>query len=297
MSESLFRRLCEAHPTSLQRLSYQYRMNGDVMALCNDLTYSGRLRCGNALVENQRLVIPNMAALPLPMTVATKACSTMGGHKVTLDAAWQGRIPPASPASAASAAAAAGARDGGADPERAAAAPDALGRRHASSSRNEGSSGPALEPWLSRVLDPDRRVAFLDTDALYIGDGDHDRGRTMAVDGSSNAWQAGSSMVRPFVGLEVRSAAKTTGSGGGGGGGGGKGALVNKMECDLVRLLMWGLHTAGFDLGEVGIISPYRSQVSLVLFLFVNAGHTDVEHRFPVSVRVRKCNRPEVYAA
>ncbi|CAN0577347.1 unnamed protein product, partial [Ectocarpus sp. 12 AP-2014] len=63
MSESLFRRLCEAHPASLQRLSFQYRMNSDVMALCNDLTYSGKLRCGNATVGAQRLVLPNPDAI------------------------------------------------------------------------------------------------------------------------------------------------------------------------------------------------------------------------------------------
>ncbi|CAN0551133.1 unnamed protein product, partial [Ectocarpus sp. 12 AP-2014] len=34
--------------------------------------------------------------------------------------------------------------------------------------------------------------------------------------------------------------------------------------CDVVRLLAWGLDVAGFDLGGVGVISPYRSQVQLL---------------------------------
>ncbi|CAM9404524.1 unnamed protein product [Scytosiphon promiscuus] len=143
MSESLFRRLCEAHPSSLQRLSYQYRMNGDVMALCNDLTYCGRLRCGNAQVEDQRLLIPSPGL---------------------------GAIPPPRPPVA------------------------------------TVSSPTGLQPWLTEALDPGRRVAFLDTDAL------------------------------PFSGL----------------------------ECDVVRLLAWGLDAAGFDVGGVGVISPYRSQVQLL---------------------------------
>ncbi|CAN0309000.1 unnamed protein product, partial [Hapterophycus canaliculatus] len=126
MSESLFRRLCEAHPSSLQRLSYQYRMNGDVMALCNDLTYCGRLRCGNAQVEGQRLGLsaPGLREIPPPRLPISTASAAGGARK----------CPPSGDASPPSvAAAAAGAK--------------------------------RLRPWLTEVLDPQRRVAFLDTDA------------------------------------------------------------------------------------------------------------------------------------
>lgn len=231
MSESLFRRLCEAHPTSLQRLSYQYRMNGDVMTLCNDLTYSGRLRCGNAGVESQRLAVPNLAAIPPPTTPVTVTAAAAGGHRpagsssnsggrVSLKSpAWQGKTPPSRPGTPSAAA------------------------------RGEGGVGTP-EPWLSSVLCPDRRVVFLDTDALSLEAG---RGASLAGGGSASAWQtAGAS--RSFTGLEVRSAPAEHG-------GQGRGTLVNAVECDLVRLLAWGLDVAGFDLGEVGVISPYRSQV------------------------------------
>ena len=217
MSESLFRRLCEAHPTSLQRLSYQYRMNGDVMTLCNDLTYSGRLRCGNAGVENQRLAIPNLAAIPPPTALAGSNSNSSG--RVTLKSpAWQGKMPPSKPGT-----------------------PSAAPR---------GSGNGTPEPWLSSVLCPDRRVVFLDTDALSLEAGG---GAQLAGGGSASAWQAPGSS-RSFVGLEVRSSPAEHG-------GQGRGALVNAVECDVVRLLAWGLDVAGFDLGEVGIISPYRSQV------------------------------------
>eukprot|EP00904_Undaria_pinnatifida_P014250 jgi/Undpi1/9956/HiC_scaffold_28.g12410.m1 len=299
MSESLFRRLCEAHPTSLQRLSYQYRMNGDVMALCNDLTYSGRLRCGNAQVENQRLVVHNLAAIPPPTAPGTPSPSAIatGGYRPAgsssssssdgnnnisrnnsgknaplKNPAWQGKTPPCKPV-----------------------VPSATAR-----------GGGAPEPWLTSVLCPDRRVVFLDTDALSLQDGagggaqlaggggqltgrraqlagEGPRlaagraplaggggrggggraqlaggGAQSGAGGSASPWQgviAGAS--RPFVGLEVRSSPSEHGEQGGG-------TLVNAVECDLVRLLAWGLDVAGFDLGEVGVISPYRSQVQLL---------------------------------
>lgn len=237
MSESLFRRLCEAHPTSLQRLSYQYRMNGDVMTLCNDLTYSGRLRCGNARVENQRLSIPNLAAIPPPtalaptpppVTAAAGDCrlagsisnsSNNGSGKVSLkNPAWQGKTLPGRPGTPVAAA--------------------------------RGGGGGTPEPWISSVLCPDRRVVFLDTDALSLEAGG---GTQLARGGSASAWQA-PGCSRSFVGLEVRSAPAEHGRQG-------RGTLVNSAECDVVRLLAWGLDVAGFDLGEVGVISPYRSQV------------------------------------
>lgn len=209
MSESLFRRLCEAHPASLQRLSYQYRMNGDVMALCNDLTYSGRLRCGTASIEHQRLFIPNLGALPPPQAPPPSSImkpfdqqdqreSSIVAAGSRLNSAWQGKTP---------------------------------------STALQRDGQLRTTPWLREVLDPHRRVIFLDTDAISMG------GRR----GSSVHQGA-------FAGLEVRSAA--------GEGGGGRGTLVNAVECTVVRLLAWGLDVAGFDLGGVGVISPYRSQVT-----------------------------------
>lgn len=242
MSESLFRRLCEAHPASLQRLSYQYRMNGDVMALCNDLTYSGRLRCGNARVGAQRLVLPTPDAIPPPrspsspaLVASSSAAAAAGGASgsrrtagravsspgaaagVRRDhhpagRAWQGKTPPRPP--------------GGGRPR--------------------SSADAGLTPWLSEVLHPDRRVAFLDTDAISPDDGE-EAGRGAAGGGVGRP---------PFAGLEVRSVAEA------GEQRGGRGTLVNGVESDVVRLLAWGLDVAGFDLGGVGVISPYRSQVS-----------------------------------
>jgi len=38
MEESLFKRLCEAHPAAVASLTVQYRMNSDIMQLANKVT-------------------------------------------------------------------------------------------------------------------------------------------------------------------------------------------------------------------------------------------------------------------
>jgi len=55
---SLFRRLSDAHPHAVIDLTYQYRMNEDIMLLSNRLIYSDRLRCGSESVAKRTLVIP-----------------------------------------------------------------------------------------------------------------------------------------------------------------------------------------------------------------------------------------------
>lgn len=263
MSESLFRRLCEAHPASLQRLSYQYRMNGDVMALCNDLTYSGRLRCGNAQVEGQRLDLPNLGAIPPPQpplptasgsrTAAAGRTGRAGQGSLHDGPAWQGRTPPSSGTPAPTAAA-------------------------------------KLTPWLTEVLDPDRRVAFLDTDALSLdGQGGMEPRTGGGGGGGPGGWGsviAGAGTTeRPFTGLEVRSVASPVDEGGQRR----RGTLVNAVECDVVRLLAWGLDAAGFDLGAVGVISPYRSQVFAVLCASFTSLGAEIGNVFGKVCADRKC--------
>ncbi|KAJ4485710.1 DNA replication factor Dna2-domain-containing protein [Lentinula aciculospora] len=56
---SLFRHLSNAHPHAVVDLTYQYRMNADIMLLSNMLIYSGRLRCGSEAVARRSLDIPD----------------------------------------------------------------------------------------------------------------------------------------------------------------------------------------------------------------------------------------------
>lgn len=59
LSKSLFQILAEAHPQSVVELTYQYRMNKDIMFISNALVYQGRLKCGSDMVAEQLLKIPN----------------------------------------------------------------------------------------------------------------------------------------------------------------------------------------------------------------------------------------------
>ena len=52
---SLFRTLSEAHPAAVTDLSYQYRMNEDIMLLSNKLIYEGKLKCGSDDVAQRGL--------------------------------------------------------------------------------------------------------------------------------------------------------------------------------------------------------------------------------------------------
>jgi DNA replication ATP-dependent helicase Dna2 len=57
---SLFERLQRAHPSSAAHLCHQYRMNEDIMALSNALTYDNMLRCGTEEVRAATVHVPNM---------------------------------------------------------------------------------------------------------------------------------------------------------------------------------------------------------------------------------------------
>jgi DNA replication ATP-dependent helicase Dna2 len=52
---SLFRALSDAHPAAVTDLSYQYRMNEDIMLLSNNLIYEGKLKCGSNEVAQRGL--------------------------------------------------------------------------------------------------------------------------------------------------------------------------------------------------------------------------------------------------
>jgi DNA replication ATP-dependent helicase Dna2 len=54
----LFKLLSDAHPSVVTDLSYQYRMNEDIMLLSNRLIYEGRLKCGSETVAGQSLALP-----------------------------------------------------------------------------------------------------------------------------------------------------------------------------------------------------------------------------------------------
>ena len=60
MDVSLLKRLSESHPEAISCLSTQYRMNEDIMALCNSIVYEYRMFCGSAEIANARLQLPHL---------------------------------------------------------------------------------------------------------------------------------------------------------------------------------------------------------------------------------------------
>src|SRR3546814_14317313 len=58
-----FSRLCEAHPSAVQYLSFQYRMNAEIMQLSNTLVYGQQLRCANSAVAKGRLQLNHLPSL------------------------------------------------------------------------------------------------------------------------------------------------------------------------------------------------------------------------------------------
>lgn len=55
---SLFKLLSDHHTEAVVDLSYQYRMNADIMSLSNTLIYNNRLKCGSESIANQTLELP-----------------------------------------------------------------------------------------------------------------------------------------------------------------------------------------------------------------------------------------------
>ncbi|KAL6069587.1 Tripartite DNA replication factor [Balamuthia mandrillaris] len=159
---SLFKHLSEKYPNAVVNLQYQYRMNADIMCLCNELIYNHQLKCGTMFVANSSLAakMPFYSSLPPP--------KQKKGHTVP------------------------------------------------------GSSQQYQQQqhWLSSVLDPLRRVIFLNTDDVPAPEG-----------------------VRGLENIPI---------------------LSNKVEARLVYLLTDALLFCGVPPEDIGIISPYRSQLKTI---------------------------------
>ena len=57
MDVSLLKRLIEAHPEAATCLTAQYRMNEQIMTLCNTLIYENRMTCATSSVASARLIL------------------------------------------------------------------------------------------------------------------------------------------------------------------------------------------------------------------------------------------------
>ena len=55
MEETLLDSLEKSDPPSCVELTYQYRMNEEIMRLSNKLIYSNKLRCGNNQIQSNTI--------------------------------------------------------------------------------------------------------------------------------------------------------------------------------------------------------------------------------------------------
>mmetsp|Transcript_1111 Transcript_1111/g.3088 ORF Transcript_1111/g.3088 Transcript_1111/m.3088 type:complete len:983 (-) Transcript_1111:133-3081(-) len=156
-NDSLFKRLCDAHPSGVSTLNYQYRMAEDIMQLSNRLVYNGAMLCGDSSVANQ----------------------TLNVSKVDEELLAQSEF-----------------------------------------NKNIFAAGESVS-WLRRVLLPENRVVFIDTDTV---NGLEDR--------------------KPSAGASTVIASRS-----------------NSVEVGLVMGVCASLKMRGVELKDVGVVSPYRAQI------------------------------------
>ncbi len=156
LDESLFKRLSDAHPEAVVRLTHQYRMCADIMALSNTLVYGGMLRCGSAAVAERALAVRDMRSLgrlhrrkkPSPPLLKAEAAAAAATGPLSFPSSRRQQ------------------RKKHVD---AAAAADAV---ECPWSRSGGSSSC----WLRRVIDPAAKVCFINTDSLLPASREEARG-------------------------------------------------------------------------------------------------------------------------
>lgn len=100
--------------------------------------------------------------------------------------------------------------------------------------------------WMTEVIDPSQPVVFVDTDSI--------RNRT-AVNGNRQSVMTPPPLEGAHPNSVTSGLERTTGKKG-------KGNVVNDTEAALVRQIVHGLLECGMETSQIGVICPFRSQVS-----------------------------------
>jgi DNA replication ATP-dependent helicase Dna2 len=184
----MMRRLADAMPVAVSRLSLQYRMHKDICDLCNEIIYKGDLKCANEQVSKALLTLENF-----PMGL-----------------------------------------------------PKIQNRAFTSHPQKSFKSFKSDEQgWLHRVIDPSSVVVFADTDSI---NSDHKKSYDIknetisAIAYLEKSLSKGASRVR------------------------GRTGVTNYAEVELIRLTVKAFISCGLNVSEIGVISPFRSQVNGELF-------------------------------
>ena len=167
MNVSLFKRFMEAHPAAVCSLTIQYRMNQEIMSVCNTLIYEHRMQCALPSVAEAVIRLPQPQDLPAPRSSTTT-------NTASLPAAVAANL-----------------------------------RR---------------TDWLYMSLQPRPAVVFLNTDSLAC----HRSAATARSVGSSRH------------------------------------SISSTAEAAIVCSIVLALKNTGYNLHEIGVICPFRAQVSLI---------------------------------
>ena len=185
--QSLMKKLAESDPDSVARLTLQYRMNNEIVDICNKIMYKGVLRCATKHLETDKLLLSNF-----PVAVPSQKRKSLSSY----------------------------------------------GQCSAASCK--------LSEWnfLHFIINPDQPVIFANTDPISCEGSilSDNRGRQLSDGGGFNSLEQ--SIGRNGLG----------------------GSVVNSFEIDLVKLTVYSLLQCGCSPSDIGIISPFRSQVCAQLF-------------------------------
>ena len=258
MDISLLRKLIEAHPESATCLTAQYRMNEQIMSICNTLIYENRMTCATSSVANARLILPQVQdtfpSHPFTASTVSYCPSIKADHQYQKD------------------------KDEIFNKNNHGKLPDNIVHDTDISPplltpyRIFDSKNYKLESWVLHCIDPLNSVVFLNTDSLYdnqstmkgtllkVGPNTTDnssyllsdhlnsnfKGRETEV--SNNESLIGGTRIDSKMNFQHDS----------------KEINIHEAEVNVVCQLVFGLMSAGFDVRKskgLGVISPYRSQV------------------------------------
>ena len=242
MDISLLRRLIEAHPEAATCLTAQYRMNEQIMSICNTLIYENRMTCATSSVANARLNLPQLKNLTPshPVTNCLENCQNQKDRSEIFKKNKDGKFT------------------------------DSIVNYTDTSLQLSIPYGVCdlknrkLKSWIYHCIDPLNSVVFLNTDTLYdnqstsagtllrVGPGTTDKlnshfnPRETAT--SNNGYLTRGERTDSITNFQYDS----------------KESNIHEAEVNVVCQLVVGLLLAGFDVRKnkgLGVISPYRSQV------------------------------------
>lgn len=109
-------------------------------------------------------------------------------------------------------------------------------------SRLPQAASKGMYSWLKGVIDPEKSVVFVDTDNVKTNP--QSANDLTLADQKNHVKKVGMEALERTIGGRA------------------SGSITNPTEATLVRIILNGLFSAGLAASSVGVISPFRAQVS-----------------------------------